>query len=50
MRHVTLMLLGLVLLAGYGGLPVEKRIDTGVTVVTAENLNDPEIVKLLKPS
>lgn len=32
------------------GKPIEKRIDTGVTVVTSENLNDPEIQKLLNPS
>lgn len=31
------------------GKPVEKRIDTGVTVVTLENLNDPEIQKILNP-
>jgi ribose transport system substrate-binding protein len=31
------------------GKPVEKRIDTGVTVVTLENFNDPEIQKLLYP-
>jgi ribose transport system substrate-binding protein len=31
------------------GRPVEKRIDTGVTVVTLENFNDPEIQKLLYP-
>ncbi len=31
------------------GKPVEKRIDTGVTVVTLENLNDPEIQKIIKP-
>lgn len=31
------------------GKPVEKRIDTGVTVVTMENFNDPEIQKLLYP-
>lgn len=30
--------------------PVEKRIDTGVTVVTLENLNTPEVQKLLNPS
>ncbi len=29
--------------------PVEKRIDTGVAVVTLENINDPEIQKLLNP-
>jgi ribose transport system substrate-binding protein len=28
---------------------VEKRIDTGVTLVTKENLNDPEIQKLVNP-
>jgi ribose transport system substrate-binding protein len=32
-----------------GGKPVEKIIDTGVTVVTMENFNDPEIQKLLYP-
>jgi ribose transport system substrate-binding protein len=31
------------------GKQVEKRIDTGVTVVTLENLNTPEIQKLLNP-
>ncbi len=31
------------------GRPVEKRIDTGVTVVTKENLKDPEVHKLLHP-
>lgn len=31
------------------GQPVEKRIDTGVTVVTMENINTPEIHKLLNP-
>lgn len=31
------------------GRPVEKRIDTGVTVVTKENLDQPEIQKLLYP-
>lgn len=31
------------------GNPVEKRIDTGVTVVTQENLNDPEVMRLLNP-
>ncbi|MFA6239449.1 MAG: ABC transporter substrate-binding protein [Candidatus Hydrogenedentales bacterium] len=31
------------------GQPVEKRIDTGVTMVTQENMNDPEILKLLNP-
>lgn len=31
------------------GKPVEKRIDTGVTVVTMENFNDPEVQKLLYP-
>ncbi len=32
------------------GKPVEKRIDTGVTVVTMDNFNDPEIQKLLYPT
>jgi ribose transport system substrate-binding protein len=31
------------------GKPVEKRIDTGVTVITKENLNTPEVQKLLHP-
>ncbi len=31
------------------GEPVEKRIDTGVEVITKENLNDPETQKLLHP-
>jgi len=31
------------------GKPVEKRIDTGVTMVTPENMNAPEIQALLHP-
>jgi ribose transport system substrate-binding protein len=31
------------------GKEVEKRIDTGVTVVTAGNINEPEIQKILNP-
>ena len=31
------------------GKPVEKRIDTGVTVVTMDNFNDKEVQKLLYP-
>lgn len=31
------------------GKPVEKRIDTGVTMVTPENMNAPEIQSLLHP-
>jgi ribose transport system substrate-binding protein len=31
------------------GKPVDKRIDTGVTVVTMENFNQPEIQKILYP-
>lgn len=31
------------------GRPVEKRIDTGVTVVTMENFHDPEVQALLYP-
>lgn len=29
------------------GEPVEKRIDTGVTIITTENLNSPEVRKVL---
>ena len=32
------------------GRPVDKRIDTGVIVVTAENLDAPEIQELINPS
>ncbi len=35
--------------AAIEGKPVEKRIDTGVTVVTMDNFNEPEIQKLLFP-
>jgi ribose transport system substrate-binding protein len=31
------------------GKPVEKRVDTGVTVVTMENFNNPDVQKLLYP-
>ena len=31
------------------GTPVEKRIDTGVSVVTMENFNQPDIQKILYP-
>ena len=31
------------------GKPVEKRIDTGVTLVTADNLNSPDVQALLHP-
>lgn len=31
------------------GKPVEKRIDTGVIIITPENLNSPEAQKLLNP-
>lgn len=31
------------------GKTVEKRIDTGVTIVTKENMNDPEVKKVLYP-
>ncbi len=31
------------------GKPVEKRIDTGVTLVTPDNLNSPEVQTLLHP-
>jgi ribose transport system substrate-binding protein len=32
------------------GQKVEKRVDTGVTLVTPENLNEPEIQKLVHPA
>jgi ribose transport system substrate-binding protein len=32
------------------GQKVEKRVDTGVTLVTPENLKDPEIQKLVHPA
>jgi ribose transport system substrate-binding protein len=31
------------------GEPFEKRIDTGVTIATPQNMNDPEIKQLLSP-
>jgi ribose transport system substrate-binding protein len=31
------------------GRPVEKRVDTGVTVITAETMNDPAVQELLHP-
>jgi len=31
------------------GRPVEKRVDTGVVLVTMDNFNDPEVQKLLYP-
>lgn len=31
------------------GQPVEKRIDTGATLVTKENLSDPQIQELVHP-
>lgn len=38
-----------VLLDHIQGRPVEKRIDTGVTMATPENMNRPEIRSLLEP-
>lgn len=35
--------------AAIKGQPVEKRIDTGVTVVTKDNLDTPEVQKLINP-
>jgi ribose transport system substrate-binding protein len=32
-----------------GGRPVEKRIDTGVQLVTRDRINDPEVKELLHP-
>ena len=31
------------------GKPVEKRVDTGVMMITPENMNSPEAQKLLNP-
>ncbi len=31
------------------GKPVEKRVDTGVTLVTRENMNEPQVKELLQP-
>ena len=31
------------------GEPIERRIDTGVTLVTRENMNEPRIRELLRP-
>ena len=31
------------------GTPVEKRIDTGVRLVTREHMNDPDAKELLHP-
>jgi ribose transport system substrate-binding protein len=31
------------------GKPVEKRVDTGVALVTPDNLDDPKIKELLRP-
>jgi ribose transport system substrate-binding protein len=31
------------------GRKVEKRIDTGVSLVTKENMNDPAVAALLAP-
>lgn len=36
--------------AAIAGKPVEKRIDTGIKVVTMENFNDPAIQKVLYPT
>lgn len=37
------------LVASLKGEKVEKRIDTGATLATKENMNDPEVAKLLAP-
>jgi ribose transport system substrate-binding protein len=31
------------------GQPVDKRIDTGVVLVTPENMNEPQVKELLYP-
>ena len=37
------------LLDKLAGKPVEKRVDTGATMVTRENMSQPEIKVLLSP-
>lgn len=37
------------MMAHINGDPYEKRIDTGVTLVTKDNMNDPEIKNILTP-
>ncbi len=37
------------ILASLANEPVEKRIDTGVTIITAENMNEPRSQQLLYP-
>jgi ribose transport system substrate-binding protein len=37
------------LVAHLKGLPVEKRIDTGVQLATRDNMNDPAMKELLHP-
>ncbi len=39
----------LTLVAHLQGRPIEKRVDTGVTLVTAQNMNQPDIQGLLYP-
>jgi len=36
-----------VMVAHLHGKPVEQRVDTGVHLITLDNLNSPEIQKLL---
>ncbi|HCL27888.1 MAG TPA: sugar ABC transporter substrate-binding protein, partial [Candidatus Latescibacteria bacterium] len=31
------------------GKPVERRIDTGVVLVTRDNMNEPTVAELLRP-
>lgn len=37
------------IVAHLDGQPVERRVDTGVYTITQENMNDPEMKKLLSP-
>jgi len=37
------------LVAHLHGTPVDKRVDTGVTLVTPENMNEPAVKDLLMP-
>ena len=31
------------------GEPIEKRVDTGVTLITSDNMNEPRMQELLRP-
>jgi ribose transport system substrate-binding protein len=37
------------MVAHLAGKPIEKRVDTGVTLITPQNLDQPDMQALLKP-